>query len=54
MLPSTTTPGFAFAEIMSDETAMSVLAFTEHALEFFSAAGVEVSRIITDNGSGYR
>lgn len=43
----------AFAEIMPDETAVSVVVFTEHALEFFAGAGLEVRRVLTDNGSGY-
>ncbi len=44
----------AFAEILPDETAASVTAFADHALGFFAAAGIEVRRILTDNGSGYR
>lgn len=44
----------AFAEILPDETASSVSAFTEHALDFFSSAGIQVRRILTDNGVGYR
>lgn len=44
----------AYAEIFSDETAASVVAFTAHALEFFEAAGIEARRILTDNGPGYR
>ena len=44
----------AYAQIFPDETAASVVAFTIGALEFFEAAGVEVHRILTDNGGGYR
>ena len=44
----------AFAEILADETGASVTAFTRHALQFFEAAGIDVRRILTDNGSGYR
>lgn len=44
----------AFAEIWPDETARSVEAFTRHALDFFAGHGIEVLRILTDNGSGYR
>ncbi len=44
----------AFAEIWPDETARSVEAFTRHALDFFASHGIEVRRILTDNGSGYR
>ena len=43
----------AFAEIWPDETAVSVIAFARHALEFFAGQGVEVKRILTDNGSAY-
>jgi len=44
----------AFAEILPDETGASVAVFTQHALDFFEAAGIEVRRILTDNGPGYR
>ena len=44
----------AFAEIWPDETARSVEAFTRHALDFFAGHGIEVRRILTDNGPGYR
>ncbi len=44
----------AFVEILPDETAASVASFAEHALDFFESAGIEVRRILTDNGSGYR
>jgi transposase InsO family protein len=44
----------AFAEIWPDETAASVEAFTRHALDFFAGHGIEVHRILTDNGPGYR
>jgi transposase InsO family protein len=43
----------AYAEILPDETGASVAAFTTHALDFFEAAGVDVRRILTDNGPGY-
>jgi transposase InsO family protein len=43
----------AYAEILSDETGASVAAFTAHALEFFQLAGIDVRRILTDNGAGY-
>jgi len=44
----------AFAEILPDETGASVAVFTQHALDFFEAAGIDVRRILTDNGPGYR
>lgn len=43
----------AFAEIWPDETATSAVAFTSHALAFFASQGIEVRRILTDNGSAY-
>lgn len=43
----------AYAEILPDETGESVSAFTRHALDFFTAAGIDVRRILTD-GPGYR
>ena len=44
----------AYAEILPDETAASVVAFTANALEFFDAVGIQARRILTDNGAGYR
>jgi len=44
----------AFAEVFPDETAASVACFTEHALDFYEAAGAPIRRILTDNGPGYR
>ncbi len=44
----------AFAEILPDETAASVITFTDHALDFFATVGITVRRILTDNGVGYR
>jgi transposase InsO family protein len=43
----------AYAEILPNETGASVVEFTTHALDFFEAAGIDVRRILTDNGSGY-
>ncbi|MBU4555705.1 MAG: IS481 family transposase [Actinobacteria bacterium] len=44
----------AYAEICPDEAAATTVAFTRRAIEFFAAAGIEVRRILTDNGSAYR
>ena len=44
----------AYAEVCPDEGADTVVAFTKRALEFFENAGIEVRRILTDNGSAYR
>jgi transposase InsO family protein len=43
----------AYAEICSDETAPTTVAFTQRAIDFFAAAGIQVRRILTDNGSPY-
>ena len=44
----------AYAEVRRDETAASAIAFLRRALNFFSAPGVRVERVMTDNGSAYR
>jgi transposase InsO family protein len=44
----------AYAEICSDEAAATTVAFTQRAIDFFAAAGIQVRRILTDNGSPYR
>jgi len=44
----------AYAEICPDEQAQTTVAFVGRALEFFEGAGIEVRRILTDNGSNYR
>jgi transposase InsO family protein len=43
----------AYAEVCDDELATTTVAFTERAVDFFAQAGVEVRRILTDNGSPY-
>jgi transposase InsO family protein len=44
----------AYAEEHPDETGMTAALFTARALEFFAAHGIEVRRILTDNGTPYR
>lgn len=44
----------AYAEICPDETAATTLGFLERALDFFERAGIDVRRVITDNGANYR
>jgi transposase InsO family protein len=44
----------AYAEELGDERAETAVAFLERALQFFAAHGVEVRRLLTDNGSCYR
>ncbi len=44
----------AYAEELPDERAETAAAFLERALAFFAAYGIEVERLLTDNGSCYR
>jgi transposase InsO family protein len=44
----------AYAEICPDEAATTTVAFTGRAIDFFASAGIQVRRILTDNGSPYR
>ena len=43
----------AFAEILADERKESVVSFLSSALRFYKSLGIEVRRVMTDNGSGY-
>jgi len=43
-----------YAEICPDERADTTVRFLEHALAFFEGAGIDVRRVLTDNGSNYR
>jgi transposase InsO family protein len=44
----------AYAEVLSDEKAVTVVAFLRRAVEFFARHGMTVEQLLTDNGSGYR
>ena len=44
----------AFAEVLEDEKAVTVIAFLKRALAFFARHGITVEQLLTDNGSGYR
>jgi len=44
----------AYAEELPDERGVTAAAFLERALAFFAAHGVEVRRLLTDNGTCYR
>ena len=44
----------AYAEELSDERAETAVAFLARALAFFESHGIEVRRLLTDNGSCYR
>ena len=44
----------AYAEVLTDEKTATVLSFLRRALAFFKRHGIEVQRLLTDNGSAYR
>ena len=44
---------FAYAEVLADERAATVVAFTERALAFFARHGIVSSRLMTDNAWCY-
>ena len=44
----------AYAEVLSDEKAVTVVAFLGRAVKFFARHGITVEQLLTDNGSGYR
>jgi transposase InsO family protein len=44
----------AYAEVLTDEKALTAVAFLRRATAFFARYGITVERLITDNGSAYR
>jgi transposase InsO family protein len=44
----------AYAEVLSDEKATTVVAFLRRAVAFYERHGMTVQQLLTDNGSGYR
>jgi transposase InsO family protein len=44
----------AYAEVLSDEKATTVVAFLRRAVAFYVRHGMTVEQLLTDNGSGYR
>lgn len=44
----------AFVEVFADERVGSCAAFLEHATAFFTAQGIKVERVLTDNAMSYR
>jgi transposase InsO family protein len=44
----------AYAEVLRDEKATTAVAFLRRAIAFFKRHGIEVERLLTDNGSAYR
>ena len=43
----------AYAEVLSDEKAITAIGFLARAIAFFERHGVNVERVLTDNGSAY-
>jgi transposase InsO family protein len=44
----------AYAEVLSDEKATTAIGFLRRALAFFERHGIEVERLLPDDGSAYR
>jgi transposase InsO family protein len=44
----------AYAEVLSDEKATTVVAFLKRTVAFYARHGITVEQLLTDNGSGYR
>lgn len=44
----------AYVEVLGDEKATTAIAFFQRALSFFARYGIQVERVISDNGSCYR
>jgi transposase InsO family protein len=44
----------AYAEVLADEKAMTVVGFLRRAVAFFERHGMRVRQLLTDNGGGYR
>ena len=44
----------AYAEVLADEKALTVVAFLRRAIRFYARHGITVERLLTDNGPGYR
>jgi transposase InsO family protein len=44
----------AYAEVLTDEKAPTACGFLQRAVDFFAGYGVDVERVMTDNGNPYR
>jgi transposase InsO family protein len=44
----------AYAEVLADEKATTIIAFLDRTVAFFARHGIRVEQLLTDNGSGYR
>ena len=44
----------AYAEVLADEKASTVVGFLRRAVAFYQRYGIRIERVLSDNGSGYR
>ena len=44
----------AYAEVLPDEKATTAVGFLRRATKFFTGRGIQIERLLTDNGSAYR
>jgi transposase InsO family protein len=44
----------AYAEVLADEKAVTIVGFLRRAVAFYERHGITVERLLTDNGGGYR
>src|SRR5204863_6496919 len=44
----------AYAEVLADEKATTAIGFLGRAIAFYTAHGINVERVMTDNGAAYR
>jgi transposase InsO family protein len=43
----------AYAEVLPDEKALTAIGFLKRSIAFFARYGIEIERVLTDNGSAY-
>jgi transposase InsO family protein len=44
----------AYAEVLTDEKAITIVGFLRRAVAFYQRHGIQVERLLSDNGGGYR
>ncbi len=44
----------SFAQVLSDEKAVSCVQFLHAAVAYYASLGVRIERVMTDNGTGYK
>jgi transposase InsO family protein len=44
----------AYAEVLADEKALTIVAFLRRAVAFYNRHGIQVEQLLSDNGPGYR